>query len=69
MSLIESIIQTVVGFVIAILANYWVLNLLGVPVDLHESATIGLILTFVSVPRSYAVRRFFNYLEKKNINV
>ena len=65
MSTYESLTNTVVGYIIAVVANYVVLNALGATVDWHQSALIGIVMTLVSIPRNYAVRRFFNYLEEK----
>lgn len=62
MSLVESIANVVVGFGIATGANYVVLPWFGYDVTWSDSAGIGLILTVVSLVRSYVLRRVFEWL-------
>ena len=61
-SLFESISNVVVGFCISVGANWVVLPLFGYAVNLRDSAGIGLILTVVSVIRSYTLRRVYNWI-------
>jgi hypothetical protein len=61
-SLIEVSINIFIGFWINFVANLVVLPLFGLNVTIADNFLIGFIYTFVSVARSYVVRRWF---EKK----
>ena len=64
-SLVEAIINVSIGFVVALITQWLVFPLFGLQVSLGENLLIGGIFTAVSVVRSYAVRRFFNWLGRK----
>lgn len=66
-SLIEALINTLTGMVIAYCTFQFILApLLGIPVGYGQNAIITLSLTVVSVLRSYFWRRFFsNGLHKR----
>lgn len=57
-SLIEAILNCMIGFGISFLANAVVLPIVGLPVTISQNIIIGLALTVVSVARQYALRRF-----------
>ncbi len=61
-SLIESIVNIVVGVVFAFSAQLVVFPALGIPVRLDQNVAITVCFTAVSLARSYALRRFFNWL-------
>jgi hypothetical protein len=61
-SLIEVSINILIGFWINFVANLVVLPLFGLNVTIADNFLIGFIYTFISVARSYVVRRWF---EKK----
>jgi hypothetical protein len=61
-SLIEAWANVLVGYLVAVAANYWLLPLWGFPVNVQESFEIGLAFTGVSLVRSYIIRRWFNGL-------
>lgn len=62
MSLVESFANVGVGFGVATLANWFVLPLFGYKVNLADSASIGLIMTVISIARSYVLRRVFEWI-------
>lgn len=60
-SFMEALTNVVVGFVINFTANMLVLPwLLDVPADAGVFAVVGVIYTFISVARTYGLRRLFN---------
>jgi hypothetical protein len=61
-SLIEVSINIFIGFWINFVANLVILPLFGFNVTISDNFLIGFLYTFVSVARSYIVRRWF---EKK----
>lgn len=64
-SLFESISNVIVGFGISTGANWIVLPWFGYNVSVRDSAGIGLVLTVVSVVRSYILRRIYNQIYLK----
>lgn len=61
-SLIEVSINICIGFWINFVANLVILPMFGFNVSISDNFLIGFLYTFVSVARSYIVRRWF---EKK----
>ena len=66
-SLLEACVGTIVGLAVAVAANWIVLPLFGFPVSLSQSFWIAVVFTTISVARSYAVRRLFNWLHTKGV--
>ncbi len=65
-SLWESIASTVLGFGISMVAQWFFLPLLGVPISLPQNLAFAVIMTAISVGRGYVVRRLF---EKARISL
>ena len=59
-SLIETIINTVIGFAVNYCANLLILPLFGFHITPGANFLMGLLYTVISVARSYCVRRWFN---------
>jgi hypothetical protein len=59
-SLIETIINTVIGFSINYTANLLIFPLFGFHIKPGANFILGLMYTVISVARSYCVRRWFN---------
>lgn len=62
MSLLESLINIAVGFSISLAAQVYFLPLLGVVIDLRQNLAFALIMTAISIARSFALRRLFEAL-------
>jgi hypothetical protein len=62
MSLVESLANVLVGYVVAVVTQMAVFPLFGLAVTVTENLLIGLIFTAVSIVRSYALRRGFEAL-------
>jgi uncharacterized protein HemY len=60
MSLIEAVANIVIGFWISVAANYVIMPWFGYNVSVSESIWIAVAFTFVSLVRSYVLRRIFN---------
>jgi hypothetical protein len=58
-SLIEVSINIFIGYWINFVANLVVLPMFGLNVSIADNFLIGFIYTFISVARSYVVRRWF----------
>jgi hypothetical protein len=59
-SLIEALVNVAVGYGIAVAAQIVVFPIFGVHISLRQNIEIGLIMTAVSIARSYTLRRVFN---------
>jgi hypothetical protein len=62
MSLVESLVNVLVGYGVAVATQMLVFPLFGLTVTVTENLLIGLIFTAVSIVRSYALRRTFEAL-------
>jgi len=65
MSLVESIANIVVGFVVAVLAQMIVFPFFGIAASFAQNLGIGIAFTAVSLARSYALRRLFEGLSRR----
>lgn len=59
-SLIEAVINVVIGFLINFSANMLIFPLFGFHITPGANFAMGMIYTVISVVRSYTVRRYFN---------
>lgn len=59
MSLVESVTNVLVGYIVAVTTQYFVFPLFGLHATLSQNLMIGLIFTGVSLVRSYLLRRAF----------
>lgn len=59
-SLIESITNTVVGFIVSLLIQLAIYPAMGIPVRFSQNIIITFIFTISSILRGYFVRRLFN---------
>ncbi|HXF87901.1 MAG TPA: hypothetical protein VNK48_06090 [Xanthobacteraceae bacterium] len=62
MSLVEALINVAVGFGLAVLTQMMIFPLFGLAVSLGHNLQIGAIFTAVSILRSYALRRLFEWI-------
>ena len=60
MSVVESVVNVVVGYGVAVGTQIVVFPLFGVSLPLADNMLIGVVFTVVSIVRSYALRRLFN---------
>lgn len=59
-SLIEAVVNVLIGFGINWVANLLILPLFGFDVTGMQAFSMGLLFTAISIARSYAIRRWFN---------
>jgi hypothetical protein len=64
MSLVEAIVNVVVGYGVAVTTQITVFPWFGIHAALSDTLTIGLIFTVVSLARSFCLRRFFEGLRQ-----
>ena len=59
-SLIESITNVAIGYIVAVISNAAILPLFGVNLAFSDSMLIAVWFTVISLIRGYCVRRYFN---------
>lgn len=59
-SLIETIINTAIGYIVALLSQILVFPLVGIHVPFSTNLEIGAYFTIISIIRGYVIRRWFN---------
>lgn len=59
-SLIESIINIIIGYVVALISQFLIFPVFDIHVSLTTNLLIGAWFTAVSLARSYVIRRWFN---------
>ncbi len=59
-SLIEAWLNVLIGFGVSVLANFVIFPLVGIGASTTQIIAVGVFMTFVSVARSYLVRRWAN---------
>jgi hypothetical protein len=62
MSLVEALTNVAAGFGLAVLTQMMIFPLFGLGVSLVQNLQIGAIFTAVSILRSYALRRLFEWI-------
>lgn len=63
-SLIESVTNTAVGFIVSLLIQLAIYPLLKIPVRFEQNLIITTVFTIASIGRGYFVRRYFNFKSK-----
>lgn len=61
-SFVEAWANVIIGFGIQYTASYYALHALGLPISGSTNFVLAVIMTVVSLIRSYLLRRFFNKL-------
>lgn len=59
-ALIESSVNIVIGYGVALISQIIIFPLFGVEVDISTNLKIGLWFTVISLARSYVIRRWFD---------
>ena len=62
MSLIETVLSVLIGYIVALLSQIVVFPLFDIEVSLIDNLLIGLLFTVISIIRGYFVRRLFNWI-------
>ena len=60
-SLTETVVNTVIGFVLAVCAQIAIFPLFGIHEPIHTHLQMVTMFTLISLVRGYFVRRLFNY--------
>lgn len=60
-SLLESLTNVFIGWLVGLLSQIVVFPFVGIHVELSTNLKISLIFTFISIGRSYVIRRYYNW--------
>lgn len=66
-SLLEAVANNVISFGISVFAQWAVFPLFGIHVGLTTNVALVLMFTAISLVRSYALRRLFNWLTMRGV--
>jgi hypothetical protein len=64
-SLFESIVNTLIGFMISLVAQLIIYPAMNIDVTFLQNIKITLLFTSISILRGYVIRRFFNGMKNK----
>jgi len=59
MSLVESVANVIVGYVVAVVMQILIFPIFGLHTSLAQNLKMGAVFTVVSIARSFALRRVF----------
>lgn len=59
-SLIEAVVNVLIGFTINFTANMVIFPLFGWRISVSDNLVLGCIYTLISIVRAYVIRRWFN---------
>lgn len=65
MSFVESLINVMIGYGVAVSAQIVIFPVFGIHIPLHDNLLIGVFFTAISIGRSYAIRRVFNWIHTR----
>ena len=66
MSLLESLVSVITGYIITVLIQYCVYPLFGISIPATEALLISLIIVLAAFAKNFSVRRLFNFIHLKN---
>ncbi len=65
MSLVESVTNVVVGYGVAVVTQILIFPIFGLHTTLAQNMKMGAIFSFVSIARSFALRRLFEAIRMR----
>lgn len=68
-SFIESLLNTLIGYLIAVATQLLIFPLYNIHLELHQNLSMAMIFTLISIARNYIIRRYFNKLTTKTVAV
>lgn len=63
LSAVETSVNTVVGYVVAVASQFVIFPLFDIHIEFHQNLLMGLYFTAISLARGYVIRRWFNGLK------
>ena len=66
MSMVESIVNVVVGYGVAVVTQTLIFPVFGLHTTLEQNLQMGAVFTLVSIARSFALRRVFEAMRVRS---
>lgn len=66
-SLVESIVNVLIGFGVGVASQYFIFPIFNIHIPFWTNVEIAVWFTFISIARSYVVRRMFNEYLRRTI--
>lgn len=67
MSLVESVVNVIVGYGVAVVTQILIFPVFGLHTTLAQNLKMGAIFSFVSIARSFILRRLFERIRVANL--
>jgi len=67
MSLFETVVSVVAGYVLTVLIQYLIYPLFGITIPAGQALFISFIIVFAAFVKNFAVRRLFNHLHTQGV--
>ena len=67
MSLIETLVNVALGLIVSLISQLVIFQAYGIKLDFHQNLQIVGYFTAISIIRSYAVRRMFNWVHLRRL--
>lgn len=68
MSLIESMVNVVIGYILTVLIQYLIYPLFGIVIPAEQALFISGLIVLISFIKNYALRRIFNALHVNGVS-
>lgn len=68
MSLIESVVNVFIGYILTVLIQYLIYPLFGIVIPAEQALFISGLIVLISFIKNYALRRMFNTLHVNGLN-
>jgi hypothetical protein len=69
MSFIESIASVTLGYILTVLIQYLIYPVFGINIPVKEAFAISLLIVLIAFVKNFAVRRFFNSLHVREVDL
>lgn len=67
MSLFESVVSVVAGYLLTVLIQYYLYPAFGIEIEAKQAMIIALIIVMAAFVKNFTVRRLFNALDVKGV--
>jgi len=69
MSMLETVVSVVIGYVLTVLMQYFLYPLFGITVPVNEALLISIVIVVIAFAKNFAVRRIFNALHVGGVGI
>jgi len=65
MSLFESTVSVIAGYLITVIIQYWLYPIFGITIPVRDALFISVIIVLAAFLKNLSIRRIFNHLQVK----